>query len=384
MNKLDSSERMLIQACLAKKMSLGDIARRMGRNKSTISREISNHLIIVEGYNEKPCIHTNKYFVCNICPMKGTCSHTKRYYNFEKAEYETTKLRKSARSKTQLNKDKINLINNLITEEIRELKQSLHHAYIANPILTKICSERTIRRLIYRGELKIKAHELRKYVVYKHDYEKGKNFYLKDVRVIIGRQFNDYLKYVNKHKRMNIVQYDSVIGKITDEVALLTITFPKYEFQFGILIKKGDPNNVKTKIKYLFKRLGSEFVKEIFPINLSDNGIEFSYFNEIETNDLGERLCRTFYTNPYKATDKPHCERYHELIRYFIPKGKSLNFLTQDKVDWMFSQINSYVRAAKGNQTPYDLVKRKFGSEFLKAINIQRVDKRKVSLRQIC
>jgi hypothetical protein len=44
-----------------------------------------------------------------------------------------------------------------------------------------------------------------------------------------------------KHKTENIVQYDSVIGKIFDEKALLTITFPKYNFQFARIIRKRIP-----------------------------------------------------------------------------------------------------------------------------------------------
>ena len=91
-----------------------------------------------------------------------------------------------------------------------------------------------------------------------------------------------------------------------------------------------------------------------------------------------------FLQIPTKATDKQHCERNHEYIRYMIPKGKSLDFLTQEKVNWMFSQINSYVRHELNDQTPYDLIKRKFGQKFLDIIGIYRVDKKKVNLNQIC
>lgn len=169
--------------------------------------------------------------------------------------------------------------------------------------------------MIYHGFTKVKANELRKYVVYKHSYEKPKESQLRDISVLIGRQFKDYLKCCKKHKRDNIVQYDSVIGKITDRYAVLTITFIKYEFQFGLLIKKTNPTDVVVKLKKLFRSLSTELVREIFPINLADNGIEFSYFNTIEYDDNGEFICQTFFTNPYKATDKPHCESYHRFIR---------------------------------------------------------------------
>jgi len=383
MKRLNIEERMLIQACLYKDMNLTEIALRLGRNKSTISREISNHLIIKEGFCERECSHRKEHFLCNSCKYRRTCPHEKRYYNFEEAHQTATELKSSSRKFTRLSKNQIKIIDEVLLEQIRRLKQSLHHAYVSNPILAEICCEKTIRRLIYNGFTKVKAHELRKYAVYNHGYEKPKEFQLRDISVLIGRQFSDYLKYCSNHRRENIVQYDSVIGKITDEFAILTITFIRYEFQFGILIKKSNPTDVVNKIRKIFNRLGQEMTKQIFQINLADNGIEFSYFNNIEIDYNGEFICRTFFTNPYKATDKPHCERYHELIRYILPKGKSLDFLTQDKVNWMFSQINSYVRKELNDQTPYDLVRRKFGKEFLDKIGIFRVEKKKVDLRQM-
>lgn len=384
MKRLSTEERMLIQACLCKDMNLTEIAIRLGRNKSTISREINTHLVVKDGYNKKPCNHRKEHILCNSCPYKGRCGYEKRYYNFEEADKTAKEIRSSSRRYTRLTVKDIQIIDEVLLEQVKQLKQSLHHAYISNPSLTKICSEKTIRRLIYNGFTKVKAHELRKYVTYSRSYQKPKQFMLRDISVLIGRQFSDYLKYCSDHKRLNVVQYDSVIGKKSDELAILTITFIKYEFQFGLLIKKSNPNDVITKIKRLFRLLGSKAVKNIFPINLADNGVEFSYFNKIEENDNEEFICRTFFTNPYKATDKPHCERYHEFIRYIIPKGKSLDFLTQEKVNWIFSQINSYVRKELNDQTPYDLVKRKYGKNFLDKIGIFRVEKKKVDLRQIC
>ena len=237
-------------------------------------------------------------------------------------------------------------------------------------------------RLVYRGNLSIRPHELRRYVTYKHSYKKSpKELRLRDIRVLIGRTYKDFTRKILSNKRANIVQYDSIIGCISDKKAILTITFPKYNFQFGVLINKGSPDFVRTKIRKLFAKLGKDNVKRIFPINLADNGVEFSYFNEIELFDDGEKVCDTFFTNPYKSTDKAECERNHEFVRYMIPKGKSLDFLTQEKVNDMFSNINSYVRKSKKDSTPYDLVLRKFGKEFLDTIEIRRIPNKKVKLQ---
>ncbi|MDD3207710.1 MAG: hypothetical protein PHV19_04300, partial [Bacilli bacterium] len=210
-----------------------------------------------------------------------------------------------------------------------------------------------------------------------------KEYALRDIRVLIGRMFRDYLNYVRHHKTQHVTQYDSLIGKIADRQAILTIAFPKSSFQFGLLIKKGSSVSVNAHLKQLFSRLGSETVKRIFPVNLADNGVEFSSFNEIEISEDGEKICNCYFTNPYKATDKAACERNHELVRYVLPKGKSFDTLTQETIDEVFSHVNSYVRKSKGDKTPYDIVRKQFGKAFLDAINIRRIPKKKVRLRPI-
>ena len=119
-------------------------------------------------------------------------------------------------------------------------------------------------------------------------------------------------------------------------------------------------------------------IKDAFEANLCDNGIAFAQFYEIE-----RFVERSFYATPYRSSDKPHCERAHEFARYVFPKGKSLNQITQEMLYEVFSNINSYIRKSKGDKTPYDLARARFGKAFLDAINIRRIDNKKVKLTQL-
>ena len=378
--RLDIEDRIIIQACLHNKNNITEIAKRINVNKSTISREIKKFCYKTQGTKypcSKPC------FICNACIQKGFCNKSKTYYNYKLADQKSSNLRSKSRSTPKISIEKIKFVDELVSAGVKN-GQSLHHIFVSSPELAKICTERTIRRLCYRGNLSVKPHELKRYVVYKHDYKNDKDkINLKDIRVLIGRSYKDYIFKISRNKSMNVVQYDSVIGKTKDKKAILTIAFPKYNFQFGILIQKDSPYCVISSIKKMFKLVGIEVVKKIFPINLADNGVEFSFFSQIEFTDDGEKICSTYFTNPYRATDKASCERNHELIRYFLPKGESLDFLTQEKVDEMFSNINSYVRKSKNDSTPYDLIKRKFGIDFLNSISIKRIPNKKVKLTQI-
>ena len=377
--KLAYEDRMVIQACLHDRMSLTEIALRLRKNKSTISRELHRNQVITKG-NDVPCPHLKRWIVCNVCDKKGYCHRTKIYCDFQKAMELTEHRRVSSRSLPKLPEEAIQMIDSIVQEGVL-LGQSLHHIYQSDLVLQSLCSERTIRRLVYRGALSIRPHQLRRYARFKHALPKPQDpLMIRDIRMLIGRTFKDFTRYVATHKRSHVVEYDSVIGKLTDQQAILTITFPKTNFQFGLLIKKGYASSCLHELKLLLKHLGNDLSTTVFDINLCDNGSEFASFYQIEFDQNGERIRRTFYTNPYKATDKPHCERNHELIRYVLPKGKSLDSLTQAQVDDLFSNLNSYVRQSKGNKTPYDLVKAKFGVDFLNAIHIRRIPNKKVKL----
>jgi len=352
---LSIDDRLTIQAMLHNYKSITEIALKMGVSKSTISRELKRNSYVKLGNKSYfVCRDEKKYPVCNICPRRGLCSLSKHYYNFKDAERMSEERNKNSRMNSTLNK-----------EEIK-----------------KICSERTIRRLIYRDMLRTKAHELRRYVRYKREYKKEvEPLFIRNIRYLDGRTYSDFKKATSRKDKM-WVEFDSVIGKKTDKRSILTIHFPFSNFQFGILIAKGNSVSLNYQLKKLFNKLGLEMTKLMFPICLCDNGTELSTFYENEK--LGsETICHAYFANPYRATDKAYCERNHEFIRYAIPKGITLDNLKQDDVDELFSNINSYVRLSRGDKTPYEIMEKKYGTHFMDLINIHKIPRKKVKLTQI-
>jgi IS30 family transposase len=345
----------------------------LGVNKSTISRELNRKM--AKGMF---CSTIKAIATCNVCRKKNYCSyHPKLYYDYKASNDKACDLRMTPRKKSHLSKEVIKEIDEAIAPLIYR-GQSLHHIYASDARLRALCSERTLRRLVYRRELSVGPSSLRRYVRFPHHLpKKEKPLMIRDIRYIIGRKYSDYLNHVKTHRGINRIEYDSVIGKINDFQAILTITFVKYGFQFGLLIKKGDSSSVLKVLKNLYRSVGDK-AKEIFAANLCDNGTEFAQFYEIE-----RHVGKSFYATPYRSSDKPHCERAHELVRYVFPKGKSLNEITQEMLDEVFSNINSYIRKSKGDKTPYDLVRTKFGKAFLSAINIRRIPNKKVKLTQL-
>jgi len=371
-HRLNIYNRMDIQAAIHDGKTISEIARMLNVHRSTISRELKR--IISKTIN---CPKLKRIATCNICEFKYQCDKKKLYYDYKVRNDEAKKNKTFPREKSQLSIYKIKEINDIVSPLIYK-GQSIHHIYASDKRLQSLCSERTIRRLIYRNELTAKAHQLRRYVRFKHPLpKKEKPIYIRDIKYLINRKYPDFLRYKETHKKENIVEYDSVIGKLTDMYAILTITLVEYSFQFGLVIYKSNPKDVIAKLHELFNKIGPK-AKDIFKINLCDNGIEFYTFYEIE-----KYVGRVFYADPYKSSDKPHCERNHEFIRYVYPKGKSLNTINQNDLNEVFSNINSYVRESLGDETPYDLVKEAYGEDFLNAIKIRRIENKKVRLTQL-
>lgn len=368
-------------ACLINEgMSLSKIAKHLRRPRSAVTREVKRNSAMGEGEREFACpLRANG--LCNRC-MRRSCGKGRRVYEYLAAEEASTERRSSSRSGPRLPKEALDYIDAAVSEGVA-LGQSIHHIYASDQKLRGLASERTVRRLCVEGRLSTKPHQLRRYVRYKRAAPKDAAKHpVKDPKVLTGRTFSRYKEKVRRCPRANVAQYDSVIGKASDSKALLTVTFPKYAFQFGVLIDKGRAGSVLNAMKGVFGKVGAAAAARAFAINLADNGSEFATLYKMEE-EGGRKVRSVFYTNPYRATDKAECERLHELVRYFLPKGHSLDSLTQDQVNEACSNINSYVRMSKGDRTPYDMVKRKFGKGFLDALGIARIPNKKVRLLAI-
>ncbi len=370
--RLERDDRINLQAGIAKGHPLARIAKALGKDRSTAYREIVSNCTCrdcrhtcahckkgcpaperaskfalgrCEDFAARECGRWRRFpCICSGCPEARHCADRKRYYDCIEAEDSSQRGRREPRT------------------------------------YAGICCERTVRRYLYRGFLSAKAHELPRYVHYQHKYDYAEERKVVNVGRMFGRTFGDYPKHVAGNPGGNVWQYDSVEGKVGDRKAILTIAYPEFRFQFGILIAKQSAPSVLRKIRKLQKLLGERYWG-IFQVNLSDNGVEFGRFHEIEGPAGGGSRCRVFFTNPYKATDKAGCERNHELVRYVIPKGVSLGSLTQGKVSLLFPRINSYARESNQNKTPYDLMVGRFGAEFMEAIGIKRVRAADVCLK---
>ena len=411
MAHLTESHRIKIEHYLNENYSYRKIAELLNVNVSTISREvkrnirtysISNHMVVVECIHKDNCERLkgsskskmcsincpdyelrkcdrfstkNAKPVCNSCPNNAKCKLARKKYiaNVANNKYE---LRIISRPKIRITQEQFDFINKLFSEKMTK-GQSISVIY-QNHKDEIMISENTVRNYLKRGLLKSNQLDM---IRPRFTANKSvKRRVIKNVDLLNGRTFEDYINYT-KEKDILIVQLDTVVGKLVDNKKILTIHWPSFHFQIGILLEKLSPAFVNNALMELKNKLGLETYKILFQVILTDNGIEFSLLDEIENDENGELITKVFFCDPYKSSQKGSCERNHEFIRYVLPKGVSFDNLNQKDVDLIFSHINSTPRNSLGFKTPFELFKTAFGIEVLRILNINEINKDDVHLK---
>lgn len=411
MAHLTESHRIKIEHYLNENYSYRKIAELLNVNVSTISREvkrnirtysISNHMVIVECIHKDNCERLkgsskskmcsincpdyelrkcdrfstkNAKPVCNSCPNNAKCKLARKNYiaNVANNKYE---LRILLRPKIRITQEQFDFINKLFSEKMTK-GQSISVIY-QNHKDEIMISENTVRNYLKRGLLKSNQLDM---IRPRFTANKSvKRRVIKNVDLLNGRTYEDYINYT-KEKDILIVQLDTVVGKLVDNKKILTIHWPSFHFQIGILLEKLSPAFVNNALMELKNKLGLETYKILFQVILTDNGIEFSLLDEIENDENGELITKVFFCDPYKSSQKGSCERNHEFIRYVLPKGVSFDNLNQKDVDLIFSHINSTPRNSLGFKTPFELFKTAFGIEVLRILNINEINKDDVHLK---
>ena len=408
---LKHGERMNILAKIYKGKSLSQISKDLNRSKSTIIREIqrnlyfpvhpqkcsycskNKHCIKSKGISQKRWLcpdfepllcERQKHFpyVCNGCEKRACCNHAHCYYNCDSAHETARYTRENSRSNKHVTKEQLDKINQIVSDGVKK-GQSLYHIWATNPYIKNLVTEITIRRYLYDGLFDVRPIQLHRKKRYskKYDYSNAKNKYKMSIADKENRTYYDFKKYLEStENKKDYWEYDSIEGKKHDKTSILTITYVELAFQAGFKIRKHNPDDVLKILRKLQSEFGDDY-KKIFRINISDNGTEFGKFHEIEWDEkTGEIITKTFFTNPFKATDKPHCERSHEYFRYVIPKGNSIEFLTQEQISLIFSHINSYVRKTLNEKSPYDLFVQRFGKKAADILGIIHINPKDVNL----
>ncbi len=373
--RLNSDDRSNLVGYLTAGMSVPEIAKRISWDASTIYREIARKPQHKEGNIEGKCdLRPGRFYVCNQCPKHKNCRFDKIYYNSKAAEEDAQRKKRESHSGPRVSTAVRDMVSRIVASGTAN-GQSLEHIYHFNDELHCV-SCITIRRWVSGGWLETTRTQLRRARRYSKKYAKtGKKGGCPDI-LKTGRTYSDYLEHIDGREDFILLELDSVEGAKTSRKRLFTLMFVKQGFQIARLY---DVRNAAASVLRETEEIVSCILKHTDAelILLSDNGTEFATLPFAER--LSERV-RVFFTNPYRSTDKAHCERNHEYFRYVCPKGYSFDGWTQEDIDEIFSNINGYARKELEWKSPYELFAEAYSEEAAEALGIRGISPRNVNL----
>lgn len=406
---LTLDERNFIEQELAKNTTFSDIAKYLGKDITTISKEVKKHRIRKEGQaihigfnhcarryncrrknicnsnclkNCKNCIHCNKVcpdfedgiclrlkrapYTCNGCRDKYGCKLTKYYYRALPSFNRYKSVLSESRQGINMTELELANLDRLISPLVKK-GQSISHIYQTHDIP---CSRSTLYRYLAKNCFSVGPIDLPRKVRMKK--RKDKRAEAKDTKARTNRTYEDFQKYIEKHPELPIVEMDTVEG-IKGGRVLLTFLFRNSRLMLAFLLYEKAQKEVLRVFNMLEYELGNELFEKTFPIILTDNGTEFGNPLSLEFNPEGIGRTRIFYCDPRASYQKGMIEKNHEFIRYVLPKGTPFEGLLQTDINLMINHINSLGRESLNWSSPYDVAKLLMGKETLKKLNLVKI-----------
>lgn len=303
-------DRIEIQECLNKGMSFKAIAKRIGKDATTVSKEVKKHLVVYSNLFTKTdecCPKLLKApFVCNGCEKKNysSCRYQKQTYAAKQAQNAYEELLSDAREGIPLSKEEFYETEKIISQAVNR-GQHIYHILKTNDLPT---SKSSVYRHINKGYYTISNIDLPRAVKFKPRRSKSNEFVPKWAKC--GRTYNDFLEYIEENDISNYVEMDTVIGRVGGKV-ILTLNFNAFNFIVGILLENKTAAEVSSKISELKERLktfGFSF-GSVMPLILTDNGGEFSNVSAFENDESGLKETSLFFCDPNAPYEKPHIEK---------------------------------------------------------------------------
>lgn len=418
---LTFEERVIIEDRLNHKVSVRGIAKELKKSPSTIVREVKNHSTHVLsskndclhrkdclfhgvcGYTsckEKTCAKcknnkckqfcsdyvqsycdksTESSYICNGCSSRYMCRFEHDVYKAVEAEKSYQETLTSARSGFDLTDEQLDKVNALASPL---LKQGLSPYHVIQTCKDDISiSEATLRRLVNKCELDARNIDLRNTVKRKVRSNTNKSITKRMRMTKLGHYYSDYLEYTAANDT-TVTEMDCVEGKQNESEVLLTLNIVALSMQLYFILPAQTSENVVSMLNHIEEALGTELFSEVFPLILTDNGVEFSDIEGMERSCLNPTIKRTkiYFCEPNRSDEKGSCENHHKLLRYIFPKGASFKECTQADLHLVTEHINSYKRKALFGKSAFELARSVLPEDFFLLLGYDDIPPDKIIL----
>ena len=409
---LTVQERIIIEKGIENGSTKAAIALTIGKDKSTVGKEIKKHreLVHKSSYkincaNMKNCSHNHvcdncadfKPFTCNRRDRSpGACNGCSKYthcrydkYRY-KADFSHKKYREDlvdSRTGINMSYEECKAMADIIVPLIKA-GHSPYHIVTNHPELN--ISEKTLYNYIENGifrefgplDIDLRIKTKRKIT------KKASNKYKKreDKKYLNGRTYDDFINYTAENKNLSVVEMDTVYNNGSTGPFMQTFKFLDYSFMFIVYQEEKTAKSMVEGVDFLEKILGEDLFSEEVAIIKTDRGSEFCDAEEFEKEENESRRTRIFYCDPMASGQKGSLENNHKEIRYICPKEndlKDLGLNSQEKANLIVSHINSQSKEHLKGKSPLEVME--FMNPALyqkfKDFGIERINKDNIVLK---
>jgi IS30 family transposase len=307
-HQLTQVERYAIARMRARRKSMREIGRCLGRSVSTISREVKRN----------QCVHDG-------------------FYRAEKAHSRAMVRRSASRRKSQYSQEEWRSIEALIKRKWspkqiagrRRLKRQ-------RPISHETIYRRVRRQRSAGGDLWRHMRVMSK-VGRKHKGSPATRG-----KLLGKRHVSERPAAVARRRQIGHFEGDTVMGP-DGRYCILTLV----ERATGYLVIKKLAARTKEQASTALARAIIGLGGRVRTITL-DNGTEFHGYKEVE-NQLGVKF---YFATPYHSWERGTNENTNGLVRQYLPKGQCLKWLTQTECNRIAKELNDRPRERLGFKTP--------------------------------
>lgn len=409
---LTVQERIIIEKGIENGSTKAAIALTIGKDKSTVGKEIKKHreLVHKSSYkincaNMKNCSHNHvcdncadfKPFTCNRRDRSpGACNGCSKYTycRYDKYRYKADFSHKKYREDLVDSRTGINMSYEeckAMADIIVPLIKAGHSPYqiVTNHPELNI-SEKTLYNYIENGifrefgllDIDLRIKTKRKIT------KKASNKYKKreDKKYLNGRTYDDFINYTAENKNLSVVEMDTVYNNGSTGPFMQTFKFSDYSFMFIVYQEEKTAKSMVEGVDLLEKILGEDLFSEEVAIIKTDRGSEFCDAEGFEKEENESRRTRIFYCDPMASGQKGSLENNHKEIRYICPKEndlKDLGLNSQEKANLIVSHINSQSKEHLKGKSPLEVME--FMNPALyqkfKDFGIERINKDNIVLK---
>jgi len=315
--QLQSFERGQIMAWLSAGWSYRQIARKLGRNVSTISREVKRGTTTQFGSNHRSF---TTYFAETGQAVREKHRTSCRHIGFlERAPEFFDQLVKELKRKPRIHS-----------------VDSFVHWFGAHYPQLPCPSTPTVYRYIDDGQLALTNTNL-PLKLRRRIKRPGKGHKRMNKRVL-GQSIEERPAGAEKRSELGHWEGDLVKGKrVASEPAIMTLTERVSRYEIIVKIDNYHAATCRAALQGIVNDYGAEHFKSI----TFDNGSEFSELNQVKETQV-------YFAHPYSPWERGSNENQNQLIREFLPKGQSLRSLTLVGVQSIQDTLNQRPRKSLG------------------------------------